>query len=55
MMTTKKAQRGLHGAKSPLPSLTRQEMALAAGIATCLVFVLGGERTLPLFTNPRCC
>jgi Ca2+:H+ antiporter len=32
--------------------LLRQELALAAAITTCLIFGLGGERTLPLLTNP---
>jgi Ca2+:H+ antiporter len=48
MLTTKKAQ----ARPAPFSSLPRQEMALGAGMATCLVFVLGGERTLPLLTNP---
>jgi hypothetical protein len=42
-MTTKKEKQGL----------PRQEMALGAGIATCLVFVLGGGRVLPLLTDPH--
>lgn len=52
-MTSTRLQLRLFSTKAWTSSLVRQELALGAGIATCLVFVLGGERTLPLLTNSK--
>ena len=34
-----------------VPVFLRQEPALCAGLATCLVFLLGGARAMPLLTS----
>ncbi len=52
-MTATTRKKTLLGGNPPFPSLLRQELALGAGITTCLVFLLGGERTLPLLTSPK--